>query len=62
MVHSVGPGPFSTVAGWAVVGSLPDDVDVVIDPGLPWAWAPPGPLLRCLAQRSPGAGSAVVAR
>ncbi|HEV7721432.1 MAG TPA: hypothetical protein VGO60_09115 [Iamia sp.] len=51
--HSVGPRPSATVAGWAVVEALADDTDLVVDPGLPWAWRPHRHLLRQLASRRP---------
>lgn len=51
--HSVGPRPSATVAGWALVEALPADTDLVVDPGLPWAWRPHRDLLRRLARRVP---------
>jgi hypothetical protein len=53
--HAVGPRPFATVAGWAVVEALEDDADLVVDPGLPWAWRPPRQVLAQLAERRPAA-------
>jgi hypothetical protein len=51
--HSVGPRPSATVAGWALVEALPADTDLVVDPGLPWAWRPHRDLLHRLARRVP---------
>lgn len=51
--HSVGPHPTASVAGWALVESLPDGTGIVVDPGLPWAWRVHQGLLRTLAQRRP---------
>ena len=52
--HSVGPRPCATVAGWALVEALPGGTDLVVDPGLPWAWRPHRDLLRRFARRVPG--------
>lgn len=62
MAHAIGSHPATTVAGWAVVESLPTDVHLVVDPALPWAWAPPMPLLRLLARRRPAHRSGPFAR
>jgi hypothetical protein len=61
MARSVGPRPETTVAGWALVEALADDVQLVIDPGTAWAWAPPGPLLRRLGRRTPRRGTTAFA-
>lgn len=51
--HSVGPTPTAAVAGWALVEALGPETEVVVDPGLGWAWRPRPDLLRALAQRHP---------
>jgi hypothetical protein len=61
MVRSVGPRPETTMAGWALVEAVPDDAQLVVDPGTGWAWAPPMPLLRRLARRTPRTGTGAFA-
>lgn len=51
--HSVGPRPAATITGRALVDGLPDDTDIVVDPGLPWAWRPRRGLVHALAPHRP---------
>lgn len=56
--HAVGPTPTRAVAGWALVEGLAPATELVVDPGLPWAWRARPDVLRRLAARSerPGPG------
>lgn len=63
LAHAGGDVRGSTaLGGWALVESLPAATTVVVDPGLPWAWGAPLPLLRRMARRRPRRPQMVVAR